>query len=78
MFTQANLCKVTDDFKREINLFEAVTDKLILADAMSNKRPKIAPLHKTFAKLFPEYDDNYTQTPEEITRMMRAMMKSNV
>ena len=78
MFTQANLCKVTDDFKREINLFEAVTDKLILADAMSNKRPKVVALHKTFAKLFPEYDENHIQTPEEITKMMRAMMKSNV
>lgn len=78
MFTQANLYKVVDDFKREINLFEAATDKVIMADAMSNKRPKIVPLQKTFAKLFPENDKEYIQSPEEITRIMRTMMKSNV
>lgn len=75
IFTQSNLCRITDDYKREINLYEAITDKLIMADAMSNKRPKIVSLQKTFKDLYPETKQEYIQTPEEITRRMREIMK---
>lgn len=75
IYTQANLCHVVDNFKQEINLQEAVTDKLIMADAMSNKRPKIIPLQKTFQKLFPEIKKNEIQSPKEIVRRMREIMK---
>jgi hypothetical protein len=40
-----------DDFKRNIVLQEAVTDKMIQADSMS-RRPKIVPLRKMFKELF--------------------------
>lgn len=50
-FCQANLIKLQDDFKRNIILQEAVTDKMIQADSMS-KRPKIVPLRKIFQELF--------------------------
>ena len=77
IFTQSNLCKTIDQFKQEIQLQEAVTNKLILADAMSNKRPKIIPLHKTFKNLFPEDTQNVEQSTEEITKRMRQLMKND-
>ena len=43
--------KILDDFKMQIVLQEAVTDKLIKADSM-NKKPKVIPLRKMFSKLF--------------------------
>lgn len=74
MYTQANLCRIMDNYKQEINLQEAVTNKLIMADAMSNRRPKIIPLQKTFQNLFPEKEE-VPQSPEEITKRMRNIMK---
>lgn len=50
-FCQANLIRLQDDFKRNIVLQEAVTDKIIQADSM-NKRPKIVPLRKMFKEMF--------------------------
>lgn len=50
-YLQTNMTKILDDFKLQIVLQEAVTDKLIRADSMS-KRPKITPLRKMFNKLF--------------------------
>lgn len=50
-FCQANLIKLQDDFKRNIILQEAVTDKMIQADSMS-KKPKVVPLRKMFQELF--------------------------
>ena len=73
IFTQSNLCRTIDEFKQEIQLQEAVTDKLIMADAMSNKRPKIKSLFKTFEKLFPKQEK--FQSPADITKRIRAMMK---
>lgn len=75
MFTQANLYRILDEFKQQIQLQEAVTNKLIMADSMSNRRPKIIPLQKTFEKLFPEKEEDI-QSPEEIARKMREMMKN--
>lgn len=74
-YTKANLCKIMDDFRQEIRLQEAVTNKLIMADAMSNRRPKIIPLQKTFESLFPEKEEKQ-QSTEEIIRRMRAVMQA--
>ena len=76
MFTQANLCRIVDDFRQEIRLQEAVTDKLIQADAMSNRRPRIVPLQKTFEKIFPKRKEDENQSPKEIMRRMRAIMNA--
>lgn len=73
IYTQSNLSHNLDDFRQEIRLQEAVTNKLIMADAMSNKRPKVIPLQKTFENLFPETQQ---QSPEEITRRIRAVMQA--
>jgi len=50
-FCEANLVRMQDNFKRNIILQEAVTDKMIQADSM-NKKPKIIPLRKIFKDLF--------------------------
>lgn len=50
-FCQSNLVRLQDDFKRNIILYEATTDKMIQADSMS-KKPKIVPLRKIFKDLF--------------------------
>ncbi len=76
IFIQSNLCHTMDNFRQEIRLQEAVTDKLIMADAMSNKKPKIVPIQKTFEKLFPKKEEQQIQSPEEITKRMRAIMKA--
>lgn len=75
IFTQANLCRSIDEFRQEIKLQEAVTDKIIMADSMSNRRPKIIPLHKTFKSLFPEREEQ--QSPKEIAKTMRKIMQKN-
>lgn len=75
IFTTANLTRIMDEFRQEIRLQEAVTDKLILADAMSNRRPRINPLQKTFEKLFPKKEE-YVQTPDEITKRMRGIIRN--
>lgn len=51
IYLQTNMTKILDDFKMQIILQEAVTDKLIKADSMS-KKPKVIPLRKMFNKLF--------------------------
>lgn len=75
LYTQSNLYHRIDDIKQEIRLQEAVTDKVIMADAMSNRKPKIISLYKTFEKLFPENKEDEMQSPEKIARRMRRMMK---
>lgn len=73
IYVQTHLIKITDDLKREINIQEAVTNKLIKADAMSNKRPKIELIRDNYKGLFKE--EQQTISPEEITRRMREMME---
>lgn len=51
LFCEINSMRKNDNFKANINLQEAVTNKLIQADGM-NKRPKIVPLRKMFEELF--------------------------
>lgn len=74
IYIQTHLVKIMDDLKREINLQEAVTNKLIRADSMS-KKPKIIPIRDSYKDLFIEKQSIIT--PKEITRKMRAIMKEN-
>lgn len=75
IYTQSNICHIIDDLRQEIKLQEAVTDKLIMADAMSNKKPKIISIQEKFKNLFPQKEEK-TISPEEITRKMRQIMKN--
>ena len=72
IYIQTHLVKIIDDLKREINLQESVTHKLIMADSM-NKRPKIILIRDNYKELFKE--ESKTISPEEITRKMREVMK---
>ena len=71
-YLQINMIKLLDDFKMQITLQEAVTDKLIKADSMS-KRPKVIPLRKIFNKLFKEEPKIHYQSPEEQIRRLRKL-----
>lgn len=61
-YCQTHLVKIIDDLKSEINLQEAVTNKLIRADSMS-RNPKIIPIRDNYEKLF--RTENKEQTLEE-------------
>lgn len=52
LYCETNLIKLQDDFKQQIILQDAVTNKLIQADSMSNQNPKIIPIQKMFINLF--------------------------
>jgi hypothetical protein len=69
-FLKTNMVRLLDDFKIQILLQEAVTDKLIKADSMS-KRPKVIPLKKMFSKLFKEEPKIKIQSPEEQIARLR-------
>ena len=71
-YLQINMIKMLDDFKTQITLQEAVTDKLIKADSMS-KSPKVIPLRKMFAKLFKEEPKIHYQSPEEQIARLRKL-----
>lgn len=71
-FLQTNMVKILDDFKMQIMLQEAVTDKLIKADSMS-KRPKVIPLKKMFAKLFETEPKIKYQSPQEQIARLRKL-----
>ncbi len=51
LYCEIQFVKIIEDFKQEITLQEAVTDKLIRADSM-RKKPKIVPLKQIFKDLF--------------------------
>ena len=70
LYLQINMFKIVDEFKMQIQLQEAVTDKLIKADSMS-KRPKVIPLKKMFSKLFKEEQKIKIQSPEEQIARLR-------
>ena len=74
IYCQTHLAKNADDLKREINLQEAVTNKLIRADSMS-KNPKIILIRDNYKELFNE-EEQQIQSPEEIIRRMRGIMKA--
>lgn len=71
-YLQTNMIKLLDDFKMQIVLQEAVTDKMIKADSMS-KRPKVIPLRKMFAKLFKQEPKIKIQSPEEQIARLRKL-----
>jgi hypothetical protein len=52
LFCSMNVIKMKDDFKRQIQIQEAATNKLIMADSMSNERPKLVTIESMFKGLF--------------------------
>ena len=64
-YCQAHLVKTIDDLKCEINLQEAVTNKLIRADCMSSN-PKIIPIRDNYEKLFKAEEKEQTLEEQRI------------
>lgn len=58
-----------DDFRNEINLQEAVTNKLLAGDCM-NKNSKILMIKDSFSELFEKEEEE--QTLEEQQRLFRG------
>lgn len=75
IYCQTHLVKIVDDLKREINLQEAVTNKLIRADSMS-KNPKIILIRDSYKELFKDEEQDMIMTTGEITKRMREVMKT--
>lgn len=69
-YCQSHLIKITDDLKREINLQEAVSDKLIQSNPLLYERPKIPRLIDMFKELFKKEEKE--QTIEEQIRILRG------
>lgn len=67
-YCQTHLVKIIDDLKSEINLQEAVTNKLIRADSMS-KNPKIILIRDNYKKLFK------TEEKEQTLEEQRMLFK---
>lgn len=76
VFVQMYLIKIKDDLKREINLYEVITNKMIKADSMS-KRPKIIPIRDSYKELFKE-EKQRIMSPEQIKRKMREVMREEL
>ncbi len=74
IYCQTHIAKTIDNLKQEINLQEAVTNKLIRADSMS-RNPKIVPIRDNYKELFKE-EEQQSQSPEDIARRMRNIMKT--
>lgn len=64
-YCQTHLIKIIDDLKSEINLQEAVTNKLISADSMS-KNPKIILIRDNYKKLFKTEEKEQTLEEQRI------------
>ena len=64
-YCQTHLVKIIDDLKSEINLQEAVTNKLIRADSMS-KNPKIILIRDNYKKLFKTEEKEQTLEDQRI------------
>jgi hypothetical protein len=69
VYCQTHLMKIIDDLKREINLQEAVTNKLIAGDCM-NQNAKVILIRENYKELFDE--EGKEQTLEE----QRMLFKS--
>ncbi len=69
VYCQTHLMKIIDDLKREINLQEAVTNKLIAGDCM-NQNAKVILIRENYKELFDEKGKE--QTLEE----QRMLFKS--
>ena len=58
------MAKIIDNLKQEINLQEAVTNKLIMGNSM-NKNAKIIPIRDSYAQLFKEEQEEQSLEEQE-------------
>lgn len=72
LFCEMQSVRVLEDLKKEIQVQEAVTDKLIGA-SMVQKNPRVISLKSMFEKLFPK-EKIKPQSPEEQVKIMRQII----
>lgn len=68
-FCNVNLFKMTDELKRNIELLEVTTDKLISANSLCVNKPKFLRLKEMFSNLFKKKE----QTMNEQIKILRSM-----
>lgn len=68
-YCQTHLTKQIDELRKEINLQEAVTNKLIAGDCM-NQNAKIVLIRDSYKELFKEKDE--VQTLEEQRKLFKG------
>lgn len=73
LFTQVQSIKMIDEFKQEIQLQEAVTDKLIRASIVS-ANPKTISLFDMFSKLFKK--ETKPQSAEKKAKILRSIIRA--
>lgn len=66
------MIKRIDESKEKITIFEAVTDKIINANSMSVKKPKVLRLTEMFPNLF-KLKNKKEQSIEEQIAMLRKL-----
>lgn len=69
VYCQTHLVKIIDDLKREINLQEEATDKLLMGDCM-NQNAKIIYIRDSYKKLFE--NEEREQTLEEQRKLIKG------
>ena len=74
LYTEVNAIRLIEDYKKEMQLQEAVTDKTIGASIL-NKTPKVVSLFDMFSNLF-KRNEPKVQTPEEQARIFRSIIKA--
>lgn len=72
MYCEMQSIRVLEDLKKEIQVQEAVTDKLIGA-SMLQKNPRVISLKSMFDKLFPK-EKIKVQSVDEQVKIMRQIM----
>lgn len=72
MYCEMQSIRVLEDLKKEIQVQEAVTDKLIGA-SMVQKNPRVISLKSMFDKLFPK-EKIKVQSADEQAKIMRQIM----
>lgn len=73
IYCQVNLSKVVDDFKRQIQLNEATTDKMIAINPM-RKKPKLIKLREFFQDIFKTEDNEIKYSNQEMIKRLRSRM----
>lgn len=74
LYCEMQLIKMTEDYKQEIQLMEATTDKLLCNNPNIMKKPKKIRLIKIFEYLFKQ-EEKPQQTPEEQAKILRGLIK---
>lgn len=73
LYCQITLIRLEDEFKQQVNLQEAVTDKMINSNPMLFKEPEIPRLINMFKELFKNNEDEEVQSIEEQIAILRTM-----